>query len=265
MSTQLLTMSQQKQADLVSFRVAWSQAVLFGCYEVTVSFFLVVVSMFYYRKPEGGNVKKIAMCGTLFPTWQSVAIICTFYTIVYLCVVISNIWFIRQTRKKVSSDVSTWVILTHPAGRLVLGLLAFFITCAFSSPPTPPTPATVLQYVNRLSMFVIKGAMILDTAFFIFFVVCVLKNQVDWLKIGTNIWTARQLAILQVKFAVIVCYLSTHFSVIVLVLLILCCNALVYVVWFRLMKSSRKAKQKYSNPNYQDENENENSNSKEQH
>jgi len=261
MSTQLLTMSQQKQADLVSFRVAWSQAVLFGCYEVTVSFFLVVVSMFYYRKPEGENV--IMMCGTLFPTWQSVAIICTFYTIVYLCVVISNIWFIRQTRRKVSSDVSTWVILTHPAGRLVLGLLAFFITCAFSSPPTPPTPATVLQYVNRLSMFVIKGAMVLDTAFFIFFVVSVLKNQVDWLKIGTNIWTARQLAILQVKFAVIVCYLSTHFSVIVLVLLILCCNALVYVVWFRLMKTSRKAKQKYSNPNYQDENENENS--KEQH
>ena len=240
-------------------------------FKVTVSFFLVVVSMFYYRKPEE-DVK--TMCGTLFPDWQSVAIICTFYTIVYLCVVISNIWFIRQTRKKVSSDVSTWVILTHPAGRLVLGkisstficqvimisfsgLLAFFITCAFSSPPKDG-PATVLQYVNRLSMWVIKGAMILDAAFVIFFMVCVLKNQVDWLKTGTNIWTARQLAILQVKFAVIVCYLSTHFSVIVLVLLILCCNALVYVVWFRLMKTSRKAKQKYSNPNYQDENENEN-------
>ena len=28
-------MAQQKQADLVSFRVAWSQAVLFGCYEVS--------------------------------------------------------------------------------------------------------------------------------------------------------------------------------------------------------------------------------------
>lgn len=211
--------------------------------------------MFYYRKPEGEDK---TMCGTLFPTWQSVAIICTFYTIVYLCVVISNIWFIRQTRKKVSSDVSTWVILTHPAGRLVLGLLAFFITCAFSSPPRDG-PATVLQYVNRLSMWVIKGAMIIDAAFVLFFMACVLKNQVDWLKTGTNIWTARQLAILQVKFAVIVCYLSTHFSVIVLVLLILCCNALVYFVWFRLMKTSRKAKQKYSNPNYQDENENENS------
>jgi len=254
MSTQLLTLAQQRQADLVSFRVSWSQAVLFGCYEVTVSFFLVVVSMFYYKKPEGEGVK--TMCGTLFPDWQSVAVICTFYTIVYLAVVLSNIWFIRETRKKVSSDVSTWVILTHPAGRLVLGLLAFFITCAFASPPTPPLPATVLQYVNRISMWVIKGAMVVDAAFFCFFVLCVLKNEVDWMKLGTNIWTARQLAILQLKFAVIVCYLSTHFSVIVLVLLILCCNAVVYVVWFRLMKTSRKAKQKYSNPNYQDENEN---------
>jgi len=251
---QMLTESQQKQADLVSFRVAWSQAVLFGCYEVTASFFLVVVSMCYYKKPEGDQVK--TMCGTLFPDWQSVAVICTFYTLVYLFVVISNIWFIRGTRRKVASDVSNWVILTHPAGRLVLGLLAFFISCAFSSPPNPPLPATVLQYVNRLSMWVIKGALILDAVFVIFFVFCVLKNEVDWLKTGTNIWTARQLAVLQIKFAVIVCYLSTHFSVILLVLLILCCNAVVYVVWYRLMRTSRKAKQKYSNPNYQDENEN---------
>ena len=29
-----LTLAQQKQFDLVSFRVSWSQAVLFGCYEV---------------------------------------------------------------------------------------------------------------------------------------------------------------------------------------------------------------------------------------
>ena len=105
-------------------------------------------------------------------------------------------------------------------------------------------------------MWVIKGALILDAIFVIFFVFCVLKNEVDWLKNGTNIWTARQLAVLQIKFAVIVCYLSTHFSVILLVLLILCCNAVVYVVWYRLMRTSRKAKQKYSNPNYQDENEN---------
>jgi len=256
MEGQLLTSAQQKQADLVSFRVAWSQAVLFGCYEVSVSFLLVVISMCYYQKPEGEGVK--TMCGTLFPDWQSVAIICTFYTIVYLSVVLSNIWFIRQTRKKVSSDVSIWVILTHPGGRLVLGLLAFFITCAFSSPPNPPQPATILQYVNRISMWIIKAAMVLDAVFFCFFAFCVLKNQVDWLKTGTNIWTARQLAVLQLKFAVVVCYLSTHISVIVLVLLIFIANAVVYVVWFRLMKSSRKAKQKYSNPNFQDENENEN-------
>eukprot|EP00092_Neocalanus_flemingeri_P041031 GFUD01044675.1.p1 GENE.GFUD01044675.1~~GFUD01044675.1.p1 ORF type:complete len:263 (-),score=82.51 GFUD01044675.1:112-900(-) len=256
MEGQLLTLAQQKQADLVSFRVSWSQAVLFGCYEVTVSFLLVVVSMCYYKKPEGEEIK--TMCGTLFPDWQSVAIICTFYTIVYLSVVLSNIWFIRQTRKKISSDVSIWIILTHPAGRLVLDLLAFFITCAFSSPPTPPLPATVLQYVNRLSMWVIEGALVLDTAFFLFFAFCVLKNAVDWLKTGTNIWTARQLAVLQLKFAVLVCYLSTHISVIVLVLLIFMTNAVVYVVWFRIMKTSRKAKQKYSNPNYQDEDENEN-------
>jgi len=250
----LLTQSQQRHADLVSFRVAWSQAVLFGCYEVTVSFLLVVVSMCYYKKPEGEGVK--TLCGTLFPDWQSVAIICTFYTIVYLSVVLSNIWFIRQTRQKVSSDVSIWVILTHPAGRLVLGLLAFFITCAFSSPPSDPEKATVLQYVNRLSMWIIKSAMVIDAAFFCFFAFCVLKSKVDWLKTGTNIWTARQLAILQVKFAVIVCYLSTHISVIVLVLLIFIANAVIYVVWFRLMKTSRKAKQKYSGPNFHDENEN---------
>ena len=29
-----LTLAQQRQFDLVSFRVSWSQAILFGCYEV---------------------------------------------------------------------------------------------------------------------------------------------------------------------------------------------------------------------------------------
>ena len=33
-----LTLAQQKQFDLVSFRVSWSQAVLFGCYEVRFLF-----------------------------------------------------------------------------------------------------------------------------------------------------------------------------------------------------------------------------------
>ena len=34
MDVQGLTLAQQKQFDLVSFRVSWSQAILFGCYEV---------------------------------------------------------------------------------------------------------------------------------------------------------------------------------------------------------------------------------------
>lgn len=29
-----LSLAQQRQFDLVSFRVSWSQAILFGCYEV---------------------------------------------------------------------------------------------------------------------------------------------------------------------------------------------------------------------------------------
>ena len=36
MNSQDLTLAQQKQFDLVSFRVSWSQAVLFGCYEVGI-------------------------------------------------------------------------------------------------------------------------------------------------------------------------------------------------------------------------------------
>ena len=31
-----LTLAQQRQFDLVSFRVSWSQAILFGCYEVSL-------------------------------------------------------------------------------------------------------------------------------------------------------------------------------------------------------------------------------------
>merc|ERR1712072_544958 len=44
--------AEKKRMD-ISFRVSWSQAILFGCYEVTVSFFLVVISMLYYEKPSG--------------------------------------------------------------------------------------------------------------------------------------------------------------------------------------------------------------------
>merc|ERR1712088_866275 len=80
---------QQQQAELVSFRVSWSQAVLFGCYEVTASFLLVIVSMIYYEKPED----ELTECGTLLPTWKSVAVIFTFYTLVWFSVVLANSWF----------------------------------------------------------------------------------------------------------------------------------------------------------------------------
>merc|ERR1719471_1357818 len=72
----------------------------------------------------------------------------------------------------------------------------------------------------------------------------------------TQVWTARQLIILQLKFTMIVCYLSTHINVVILTASIFACNAFVFVIWSRLMSTSRKAKQKYSNPNYE-ENENE--------
>ena len=62
---------------------------------------------------------------------------------------------------------------------------------------------------------------------------------------------------LQLKFTMIVCYLSTHINVVILTASIFSCNAFIFVIWSRLMSTSRKAKQKYSNPNY-DENENDN-------
>jgi len=248
-----LTLAQQRQFDLVSFRVSWSQAILFGCYEVTASFLLVIVSMIYYKKPED---EQLTECGSLLPTWKSVAVIFSFYTLVWFSVVLANIWFIRHTRRQAASDVSSWVMLTHPAGRLILGLFSFFITCAFSSPPTDPEgAATTLQYVNRISMWVVKSTLIIDSAFLLFFIYSVVRNEIDWLRGGTHVWTARQLIILQLKFTMIVCYLTTHINVVILTASIFACNAFIFVIWSRLMTTSRKAKQKYSNPNY-DENEN---------
>ena len=60
---------------------------------------------------------------------------------------------------------------------------------------------------------------------------------------------------LQLKFTIIVCYLSTHFNVVLLTAIIFFCNVFIYVIWSRLMSSSRKAKQKYNNPNYEDDEE----------
>merc|ERR1712184_140504 len=74
------------------------------------------------------------LCGSLFPTWQSAAWLVAFYSVVYLAILLANIHFIRHTKKKVHSKVSLFVILTHPAGRLLLGIIAFFITCAFAAP-----------------------------------------------------------------------------------------------------------------------------------
>ena len=75
--------------------------------------------MIYYEKPED----ELTECGTLLPTWKSVAVIFSFYTLVWFSVVLANSWFIRHTRRQAASDVSPWVMLTHPAGRLILGNL----------------------------------------------------------------------------------------------------------------------------------------------
>jgi len=218
--------------------------------QVSVSFFLVIIGMIYYKKPEDGQITE---CGSLLPDWKSVSAIFSFYTIVVVVMVLANIWFIRQTRKEAAADVSIWFILTHPALRLVLSLFAFFITCAFSAPTDDPAKTTTLQYVTRISMWIIQAMLVVDSVFFLFFLFCIVRREIDWLKMGTHVWTARQFIILQAKFTIIVCYLSTHINVVILTTVIFFCNVFVYVIWKRLMSTSRQAKQKYSNPDYEDE------------
>jgi len=311
--------AEKKRMD-ISFRVSWSQAILFGCYEVTVSFVLVVISMLYYEKATGPPLPALlstalpviqstmtttmetpttviaenditnstssptttsttttstttttttsttttlattttpphTLCGSLFPTWQSAAWLVAFYSVVYLAILLANIHFIRQTKKKVHSKVSLFVILTHPAGRLLLGIIAFFITCAFAA-PVDEEKGTLNQYINRISMHVTKTAMVVDAGFVIFFIVAIVKRETDWLKLGTHVYATRQLIFIQVKFAVMVCFLSSHISVIVLVLLVFFCHVFVFMVWARMVRKSRKAKAKYENHEYQDENDN---------
>jgi len=309
--------AEKKRMD-ISFRVSWSQAILFGCYEVTVSFVLVVISMLYYERPAGpalpallstslpatlspvltttlapttietitetGNASTSSpsttsnttttnattttattvattttaphtLCGSLFPTWQSAAWLVAFYSVVYLAILLANIHFIRHTKKKVHSKVSLFVILTHPAGRLLLGIIAFFITCAFAA-PVDEEKGTLNQYINRISMHVTKTAMVVDAGFVIFFIVAIVKRETDWLRLGTNVYATRQLIFIQVKFAVMVCFLSSHISVIILVLLVFFCHVFVFMVWARMVRKSRKAKAKYENHDYQDENDN---------
>ena len=85
--------------------------------QVAASFLLVIVGMIYYKTPEDGQVTE---CGSLLPDWQSVSAIFSFYTIVFVLMVVANIWFIRHTRREAATEVSIWVILTHPALRLIL-------------------------------------------------------------------------------------------------------------------------------------------------
>lgn len=116
-------------------------------------------------------------------------------------------------------------------------------------------------------MWVVKSTLVIDAIFLMFFIYSVIRSEIEWLRGGTQVWTARQLIILQVrllrlysntntlfqlKFTMIVCYLSTHINVVILTASIFACNAFVFVIWSRLMSTSRKAKQKYSNPNYEE-------------
>lgn len=168
---------------------------------------------------------------------------------------LANIYFIRQTRRKVYSKVSLWVILTHPAGRLLLGVISFFITCAFAA-PVDEHMGTANQYINRISMHVTKAAMVVDAGCCIFFIVAVFKLETDWLKLGTHFYATRQLIFIQLKFAVLVCFLSTHINVTLLVVGVFFSHAFVFSIWARMVKKSRKAKAKYETVDIQDENEN---------
>lgn len=194
------------------------------------------------------------LCGKLFPTWQSAAWLVAFYSLVYLAMMLANIHFIRQTKRKVYSKVSLWVILTHPAGRLLLGIIAFFITCAFAAPVSEQM-GTIIQYTNRISMHVTKLAMVIDAGFVIFFIVALGKKETDWLGLGTNIYATRQLVFIQIKFAVLVCFLSNHINVIVMVICVMVSHFIVFSIWARMVKKSRKAKAKYTKPEFGDANE----------
>ena len=98
--------------------------------QVAASFLLVIVGMIYYKTPEDGQVTE---CGSLLPDWQSVSAIFSFYTIVFVLMVVANIWFIRHTRREAATEVSIWVILTHPALRLILCKFNVITQCSVFS------------------------------------------------------------------------------------------------------------------------------------
>ena len=74
------------------------------------------------------------------------------------------------------------------------GIIAFFITCAFAA-PVDEEKGTLNQYINRLptglallllflslhriSMHVTKTAMVVDAGFVIFFIVAIVKREVN--------------------------------------------------------------------------------------
>lgn len=223
--------------EAYNFRLEWAQALFFGSYEVTVSYILVIVSMSYYERQDDLEDGLTHLCGSLLPDWKSVAVIFTFYTLVYLGIVAVNLLFIRSTRRTASDQVSMCYILNHPLGRLLLGLLSFFLTCAFSS------TSVELRPVNSLSLILSEVAMVVDAIFSVFFFVCALRRVDRILEVGTRVWIGRQLVFTQLKFAVLVCFLSTHINVVVQALVVFVCNAIIYYFWFRLVKSNRKHKQ----------------------
>ncbi|XP_023341143.1 uncharacterized protein LOC111711119 [Eurytemora carolleeae] len=158
-----------------NIRLEWAVSLLFGSYEITVSYLLVIISMAYYNKqevPEVGeegveDVKNLPLltnlCGSLLPDWKSVAVLFAFYTLIYTGLICLNVVFIRSTLRLRGNTLSTWETLLHPFSRLILGLISFFLICGFSE--TSPE----LQPVNKISYHLCQGSMTIDAAFFLFF------------------------------------------------------------------------------------------------
>jgi len=222
-----------------NFRLEWAVALLFGTYEMTVSYFLVIISMAYYKKDETETVDGSALthlCGNLLPDWQSVAVLFTFYTLVYAGVVTINTLYIRATQNLRGHTVEAWHLLLHPLSRLVIGLTTFFLTCGFSE------TSLDLRPINKMSYILCQIVMVVDALFCAFFIYQTIRRNEEQLSLGTTVWGARQLIIVQLKYSLLVCFLSTHINVIVQVLFILGLNTTVYVFWFRLDKSGRKMK-----------------------
>jgi len=222
-----------------NFRLEWAVALLFGTYEMTVSYFLVIISMAYYKKVDSDSEIGDALthlCGNLLPDWQSVAVLFTFYTFVYAGVVSLNTLYIRSTESLRGHTVEAWHLLFHPLSRLVIGLTTFFLTCGFSE------TTQELRPINKLSYILCQIVMVVDAIFCFFFIYQTVRRNEDHLSLATSVWGVRQLIVVQLKYSIVVCFLSTHINIILQVLLLFCLNTMVYVAWSRLVKSGRKTK-----------------------